>query len=206
MIAALGDLRKRYRKQLPFIVVVAVILVAASFYIYRQSRVYVPPEFLVARDRAVMISGEIVSLTNESAATLDEISAKDRAGRYSEGLDLVLQDIHRNSLIRSKAADLAEQLRLMALGLNQVKPSAAAAVGLQAVTSGSELVQRLVNYNNYTYELLNVLRYRLERNGDEATRFQIEDLITKMNNEAKAVNDLNQRYRQLIGEFDQLTR
>ena len=93
----------------------------------------------------------------------------------------------------------------MALRLGEVKPKEAATVGLEATTNGLELVQRLINYNNFTQELLGVLQTRLKSNGSPQTRERIEQIILRMNQEVEAVNKLNERYREQMKEFDRLT-
>lgn len=165
----------------------------------------VPQEFLEARARAATISEEIVALTRESSDSLGKISDADSAGRYSEGLNLVLVEVGRNSVIREKAVDLSEELKNMAVSLEGVSPDEAAQVGLRAVTSGLEMVQRLVNYNNYTYDLLNALQARLGANNAQEKRANIESAIEKMNQEAAKINELNAEYNRLMEEFDKLT-
>lgn len=187
-------------------IALALILVVAGAYWYQQSQIiFVPQEFRDSRNRAAEISSRIVQLTDASVTTLGQISAADQKGDYKRGLQLVQEEIDRNKEIKNQAFALSEELKIMLLNLGAVKPKKAAEVGLQATTSGLELAQRLVNYNNLAQELLSVLEMRLESNGSSETRQRIEQIILRMNEEAEAVNNLNNQYQEEMKEFDQLT-
>lgn len=165
-----------------------------------------PPQFFEARNRAGEISNRIVELTHTSVDNLELISAADEAGRYKRGLELTQEEIDRNAEVKNEAFKLSEELKIMALNLNEVRPKEAAEVGLQATTNGLELVQHLINYSNLTEELLGVLQTRLKSNGSPETRERIEQIILRMNQEAEAVNKLNDEYREEMKNFDQLTQ
>lgn len=167
--------------------------------------VNVPVEFSEARRRAGNAADKITGLTNISRSNLERISEADRSGDYTAGLALIVGEIDRNEEVRETAVDLSEELRDMAKHINYVQPSEASAIGLSAVTTGIELVQRLINYNNNSQELLNTLRSRLENKGDEETRERIEELIGAMNEEAGIINNLGSEYKDLMLQFDGLT-
>ena len=167
--------------------------------------VYVPLDFLESRNRAADAAQRITDLTNISASNLGSISDADQRGDYAGGIKLVSAEIERNKKIGDAAIDLSEELREMAKNLNSVKPSDASSLGFRAVTTGIELVQRLVSYNNNMHELLNTLQTRLNNGGDDSTRARIEELINALNDEAKVINQLDSDYKNLMGQFDNLT-
>ena len=198
--------RKKNRK-LVYAAALAVVLLASGWYWYSQSQTaYVPQEFYDARGRAAEISSRIVQLTDASVQTLRLISTADEAGNYRRGLTLITEEVDRNNEIKNQAVKLSEEVKTMALNLGAVKPEKAASAGLQAATTGLELAQRLVNYNNYAQELLAVLQTRLKSNGTPHTREKIEEIILKMNQEAEAINDLNEKYQEETREFDRLVK
>ena len=173
--------RKKNRK-LVYTAALAVVLLAGGWYWFVQSQAaYVPPQFFEARNRAGEISNSIVELTDTSVGNLRLISAADESGKYEKGLELTLEEVDRNTEVKNEAFKLSEELKTMALRLGEVKPKEAATVGLEATTNGLELVQRLINYNNFTQELLGVLQTRLKSNGSPQTRERIEQIILRMN-------------------------
>lgn len=169
------------------------------------ANIYVPVKFLEARIRAANAADKLADLTEQSAANLSSISGADQRGDYVRGLELVTAEIERGRDIRNTAVDLSEELRDMANGLATVTPKEATAVGFAAVTTGIELVQRFVSYNNNLQELFNTLEARLENEGDEHTRARINELIDALNEEAIVINNLGSEYKNLMIQFDGLT-
>ena len=190
-----------------YIALLVIILLAGGRYWYSQSQAaHVPQEFYDARGRAAEISSRIVQLTSASVQTLRLISTADEAGNYKRGLTLVTEEVDRNKEIKNQAVKLSEEVKTMALNLGTVKPEKAASAGLQAATTGLELAQRLVNYNNYAQELLAVLQTRFKSSGSPETRQRIEQIILRMNQEAETINNLNERYQEETREFDRLVK
>ncbi|OGY60374.1 MAG: hypothetical protein A3B23_01660 [Candidatus Colwellbacteria bacterium RIFCSPLOWO2_01_FULL_48_10] len=186
-----------------------VILVGLAAYFavrfFWNSAPFIPPAFLEARARGSVLSENIIKLSQESLKNLEKISDADKAGDYSNGLNLVIGEISRNELARASALSLSNELEVMALKLGDVKPKAAMNVGLQAIIGQSQLVQRLINYNGYIYELLDVLRVRFSNKGASGAK-EVADIIKQMNEESQSINDLNYKYRELMAKFDGLTR
>lgn len=165
----------------------------------------VPDEFIEARTNAGEIAEEITDLTRASSRNINTIGDAERAGDFQYGLELVTEEINRNARIRQDAVDLSEELKVMSINLSAVHPSRASDIGYQAVTTGLELVQHLVNYNNYTYELLDVIQARLEGSGESNAEDKIKELILNINTEAELVNEINEEYKSLSSKFDSLT-
>lgn len=199
--------RKKKNRKLVYTAALAVVILAGGWYWYSQNQAaHIPQEFYDARGRAAEISSRIVQLTDASVQTLQLISAADEAGNYRRGLTLVTEEVGRNNEIKNQAVKLSEEVKTMALNLGAVKPEKAASAGLQAATTGLELAQRLVSYNNYAQELLSVLQARLKSNGSPETKQKIEQIILKMNEEAETINNLNERYQEETREFDRLAK
>ena len=197
---------KSWRKKWLYGTLLVVALTAGGWYLYSQTAgTYVPQAFYESRDRAAKVSERITQLTSASVTTLGQISDADAKGDYRRGLQLVEQEIDRNEAIKKEAIKLSEELKIMATNLGAVKPKKAAETGLQAATTGLELTQRLINYNGLSQELYDVLQTRLKKNGDPQTRQRIEAIILRMNEEAEAINGLNEKYREEMGQFEKLT-
>jgi hypothetical protein len=169
------------------------------FYFITVDPKSVPSEFLMARQEASAIAEEIVGLSSQSAGNLTEISRLDQEGKYSDALNLISEELERNRQAREKAIGLSSQLELMATNIAGISPASASQVALQAVSSETTLISRLITYNDYLNQLLEVLRDKFMglSNGNS-----IPDLISKINNEATAINDLNKKFNDLIEDFD----
>jgi len=165
---------------------------------------FIPQPFLEARARGSVFAENIIKLTEKSLDNLKLISDEDRAGNYSRGIDLIIGELSRNEITRHNALGLSKELEIMASLLAEVKPREAIDVGFQAILSQSQTVQRLLNYNNDIYQLLDILRIRFENRGSSGAE-RVGGLLSKMNDEAKAVNELNAKYAELMAKFDSLT-
>lgn len=174
------------------------------FYASAGDTPFIPPAFLEARSRGSVFAENIVKLTSESIDNLSLISNEDKAGNYSQGIDLIIKELSRNELARESAIGLSKELEIMASNLEDVRPKEAVNVGLQAILSQSQTVQRLLNYNNDIYQLLDILRIRFENKGASGAE-RVGSLLEKMNEESAAINDLNAKYAELMAKFDSLT-
>jgi len=191
---------KQFRLLILFIVVVFFVLFI--YFFLRFSAVEpknIPGNFLMARQEASVIASEIVSLSNESTNNLNEIARLDKEKKYTEALLLVSRELERNRQAREKAIKLSVYLETMAKNLNQISPASASQLALQAISSETGLISRLITYNDYLTQLLEVLREKfLGKNIGN----KIPELIAKINDEAQAINDLNQKFNEVMREFD----
>ncbi len=189
------------------IFVVGGILYASTFL---GEKPVVPKQFSDARAGAAQTAEGIASMAGDSVTNLAKISGADKAGKYEEALNLVLVEVGRNSELRDRAEVLSQQLGLMTQALSQVRPQDAAQVGIQAIGKEYQIVQKLVDYNGLTYQLLDVLRGRYDGISSSPTsasaQAKINSLITDMNADASAVNVLNEEYKGLMTQFDSLTK
>lgn len=183
-----------------FFAVIALISYFAFHSLITDTRI-VPEEFLMAREEASVIAREIVGISNESAGNLAEISRLDQEEKYSEALALISEELERNRQAREKAIELSSQLELMAINIAGISPASASQVALQAVSSETALISRLITYNDYLNQLLEALRDKFMgySNGNS-----IPELISKINEEVQAINDLDRKFNDLIKEFDSI--
>ena len=204
MITRLGVVRKNWI-WIVAIVAAALILAFLIRLLNNSGQPHVPPEFLKARAVGEDASQVIVGISNNSIKNLQEIQADEKNGNYTAGLNLVLEEINQNNQARASAVQLSGQLNIMASNLSTVQPESAARIGLQAIIIESQIVEGLINYNNYTYQLLDLLHNRLQNGAASAPAAKINSVISQMNDQAKSINNLNTQYQSLMKQFDQMT-
>ncbi len=179
--------------------VVIILVVYFIFHFLTIDAKSIPDEFLMARQEASLIAEDIVNMANESAGNLSEISRLDQERKYAEALGLVSREIERNRQARERAISLSSQLEIMVKNIAGISPASASQVALQAVTSETTLISRLITYNDYLNQLLEALREKFIGNSNGNS---IPELIFKINNEVVAINDLDKKFNDLIEEFD----
>ena len=184
------------------ILIIFLLIVLVAYFVVRflfiETR-NIPPEFLKARQEASLIAQDIVSLSDETANKLNEVAQLDQEQKYTEALVLISQELERNRAARKKAVGLSQRLEAMANNLAQIKPASAGQTALEAVSSETALISRLINYNDYLNQILEVLRAKFlgKIDGDN-----IPELVSRANKEAKVINELNQKFNDVMKEFD----
>lgn len=163
---------------------------------------HVPEEFSEARIKGAKIAEEIIAQQAFTSRNLEQIAKYDKQKNTSEALILISTELLKNREAGQKAIQLSSQLEKMASEIISIRPSKARDVATAAVTSEVTLVSRLLTYNNYLSQLFEVLRGKFETgisgNG------KVKDLITKINDEVGAINELDKRFHDSLAEFDSL--
>ncbi len=188
---------KRVRLLILFIIIILLAYFVLRFWAIQPKNV--PDDFLRARQEASLIAQQIVSFSNESANNLDELARLDKEGQHTEALVLISQELERNQQAREKGIELSVQLETMAKNLAQISPASASQVALQAIASETALISRLITYNDYLAQLLEVLQEKFLGKSSDG---KIAELIGKINDEIQAINDLNQKFNDVMKEFD----
>ena len=160
----------------------------------------IPPNFLKAREEASLMAKNIVVISGKTAENINKISDFDKKGEYAEALNLISEELNNNNEARSQAVNLSVQLEIMAKNLADISPASMGQIALQAISSETALINRLITYNDYLIKLLEVLQKKILGQGGNSG--QISELIGKINEEAKVINNLDKNFNQLMDEFD----
>lgn len=184
------------------IFIIFIIIIFLTYFAVRliNPRPYTPPEFLKAKEEASLIAKDIVSISGKTAGNISQISNFDKEGKYTEALNLISEELTNNGKARSQAVNLSVQLEIMAKNLADISPASMGQTALQAISSETTLINRLINYNDYLIQLLGILQKRILGQGGSSV--QISELIGKINNEAGTINDLDKNFNQLMTDFN----
>ncbi|PJA41845.1 hypothetical protein CO177_00330 [Candidatus Wolfebacteria bacterium CG_4_9_14_3_um_filter_37_9] len=162
-----------------------------------------PKEFLEARQEASLIAKDIIDISGRTAENIKKISDLDKNKEYTEALNLISEELNNNREARENAISLSTKLEIMAKNVSQISPAVAGQIAIQAISSETTLISRLITYNDYLIKLLEILQAKFlekEKNAND----KIADLIEKINDEARAINDLNNNFNNLMTEFDKI--
>jgi len=184
-------------------VLIFLAIVLAAYFLIRilpSSAQKVPAEFLEAKYNASSIAQGIVTLSKDLTKNLEEINRLDSEKKYSDAINLLTQEIDRNKETKNKAINLSEELSRMALAVPNISPASDSQVALQAISSETALISHLIVYNDYLNQLLEELRLKLL--GKNTSSSKIQDLILKINEEVKTINELNIKFNSLMDKFD----
>jgi len=161
----------------------------------------IPADFLKARQQASLIAQEIVGISNESSRNLENISKLDEEKRYVDAIKLVAQELEHNNQVRQRAIYLSSQLEIMAKNVSSITPGSSAQKALEAISLETTLINRLITYNDYLNQLLGILRDKF-LGQNKNSHDKIVELVSKINEEAKAINEINQKFNDKLSDFD----
>ena len=180
---------------------VAILVVGYGIVLLWQSSKQVPAAFLDARTQSAIIAQNIVQLSNQSNATLEQVNVDDAKGDYKDALTLVSSTIAQSEQLRDQAVQLSNQIGSMTQavsGINSVQEQQAA---FEAISAHLALINQLINYSGDLENLLTALQARFAGAPSSAN---IQALVNQINTDVAAINNFNNQASQAMQEFDTL--
>ncbi|BCX15800.1 MAG: hypothetical protein KatS3mg098_029 [Candidatus Parcubacteria bacterium] len=189
-------------KKLKLIIFFLILLGAVSFGVFNLlfSKAEIPPAFQQGRSQASLYAKEIVGLIHEISQSLREIQNLEGKDKDAKALDIVLVQIEKNNQVRQKAVLLAEELTKMTNAISYIRPPKVGKTALEALSTETVLIQRLVNYNELLSKLLTLIKDGLFSKKTDYD--EINKVVNQLNKEADEINKLNDKFLSLIGDFD----
>ncbi len=184
--------------------VVIVIVGYVTYKVILVSAFGTPKDFSDARERGALISQEIVGLSNDLNSRLKEINELDKSGNLTEALQKTTELATKSVEIRARAVDLSAEMEKMTSSLPKIKEEEAKQAVLDSVSNRLALISRLINYSDYVYQLLDVLRQRFTNQYVESGK--VSSLISKINDEVQAINTFNQSAISAMEKFDAISK
>lgn len=190
---------RRAKITIVFLLIVSAVYLLARFFTPEIKNV--PEEFLKARQEASLIAKDIIGLSGQTAGNIAVISEFDKEAKYSDALNLISQELERNRQAREKAIELSKQLESMIKNIPKISPASASQAALEALTSETALISRLISYNDYLVQLMDILKKKFlfqEKDGNG----RVLELINKINEEARMINELDKNFNKSMDKFD----
>jgi hypothetical protein len=187
-------------KQWLWIFVTVVLAISVVAFIFFPRHGFVPVEFSEARIYGAETAQKIVALSDKSITALEEIAALDSAGEIPEALIRISKELSEISIIRDEAVALASQLERMAKLIPEIRPKKAREAATEAISAEVALVSRLISYNDALVKLFTVLEDKFQNKTSSDSK--VEELLNKMNEEARAINEFNRIFNNAIDSFD----
>jgi hypothetical protein len=194
-----------FSRRAKWIVAFIVVIVAGyGLVLFWQSQNQVPTAFVNARAQSALIAQNIVTLSNQSNATLVQVNTDDENGDYKDALTLVSSTIAQSVELRNQAVDLSNQIENMTQALSGINSVAAQQAALEAISSHLALINQLINYSGDLGNLLDALQARFE--GAPSNGQNIQALVNQINTDVAAINNFNNQASQAMQQFDTITK
>jgi len=202
---------KLSRRTTIIIVFVVVIALGYGLTLFWQSQNQVPVAFVNARAQGATIAQNIVTISNQSNATLAEVNADDAKGDYKDALTLVSGMITQSEDLRNQAVQLSNQIEIMTQALSGISSIDEQQAALEAISSHLALINQLINYSGDLGNLLTALQAHFSGVLAPATGMggiaqSIPTLVNQINTDVAAINNFNNQAMQAMAQFDTLTK
>lgn len=179
-----------------------IIIGAGALIISYFMRGGVPRAFFEARLKAAGAANNLAVLINNSLNNLHRIEQFEAGNSNDQALSLVEFEIGRKQEKQSAAVLLAGYLEDMARAGMTISSSGARGLAIEAVTSGVSMVSRIVSYNSSLDQVFSAIQEKIS-SGSAPTGVNIRALLASVNNDGKAINDLNASFNETLRKFDQ---
>jgi hypothetical protein len=194
------------RRTTIIIVFVVVIALGYGLTLFWQSENQVPVAFVNARAQGATIAQNIVTISNQSDATLAQVNADDAKGDYKDALTLVSGMITQSEDLRNQAVQLSNQIQIMTQALSGISSIDEQQAALEAISSHLALINQLINYSGDLGNLLTALQAHFSGVPATGVAQNIPAMVNQINTDVAAINNFNNQATQAMAQFDTLTK
>jgi hypothetical protein len=178
-----------------------VLLGTGAFALFKQQN-QIPQSFIEARSEGAAIAANIVSLSNQSATTLQQVNKLDEQGNYTDALTMTTDLVNQSQQLRDQAIALSTQIGNMTKALTGVNSFEARQAAFQSIASQLALITQLVNYSNDLDKLLLTLQGHFSGKAIEPN--DVQGLVGQINLDVTAINSFNNQASQAMAQFDKI--
>ncbi len=195
----LGKMTKKTKAILIAIIVLIAIILFSYFALVRSGSI-IPDDFSNARQLAWNYSQIIAGAVKDTPQNLKLIQQLESAGKSTEALNVLIEEAKKNASAQDAAIKLSGELETMAKEIPNIEPQKSGEAALVAISSETTLIYKLVAYNNYISNLLELLRQKLT--GKLFGVAKINSVIDSINSEIDEINGLNAQFVNYMNSFD----
>ncbi len=182
------------------LVFIAVVALGYAIVWFAERSTGVPQDFTQARLQGAIIAQNIVNLSNQSTADLEQIDTLDQKGDYADALTLTTNLVTQSQQIRDQAVSLSAQIGAMTQALSGISNFDAQQAALESISNRLALINQLISYSADLSSLLDILRSRFA--GQPGTNAEVETLVNQINTDVNAINNYNSQAGQAMDRFD----
>jgi len=193
------------KKRTAVVVGIAFFTIGALAGVYAFSNKGLPSEFVSTRDKAAVVSQDIVNLTNQTNETLERANKLDIEGMGTQTLSIIDEARATNSGAYQKAFQLSGYLKDLAESLRYISNRESQRVAYEAIATELGLVSEFIVYTKNVSKFLDELSLAVSQN-TAINRNAARSSLDEANDSAKKINALNNQFLQKMGEFDASVR
>jgi len=186
-------------------IIFIVLVVAASFGIGRillSQGKSIPAEFSQSRANGGEVAAKIMSFLENSLIRLELVAKHDSDYRPQEALTIISEQLAAAKENDNSALILATQLETLARTAEDIRPSQARQIAVEAVGNEVALVSRMIVYNAQLKDLFELLKDKVSGRRKVGAE-EVNRLIAALNYLAGGINELNEKFNSGMRQLDQ---
>lgn len=161
---------------------------------------HVPGDFADARQSASQYAQTIADSLKDTSQNLQKIQQLEEEWKDDQALTLLVAEVQKNQMARDASVKLAGELEKMARGIPDIRPQKSAENALVAITAETQLIYKLVSFNDYMGQLLKLMQDKLT--GKIYGIDKINQVVDSINAEVDSINNLNSQFEKYLKTFD----
>ena len=194
------------KKAITIVLVTVVLVVGVAFFSqYLKNRPFVPESFTEARIAGAAAAQKLGALLDASLANLVLIDQYDQRWDTTNALVIITQEINKSREKIDAAIALSTEMEKMARAITEIRPAAAKQIAFEAVSSGVAAATRIAAYNDYLIQLFDTLKAKFQGKLFDSGE-KVKGLITQLNDQGNAINELNKKFTASLEDFDALMK
>ena len=194
-----GRLPKKIRRIIWIVAgLIALFIVAYFAWFYFGS--HVPSSFTEARQSASLNAQTIADALKDTPQNLQKIQQLEAEWKDDQALSLLVEEVKKNQAAGNASIDLSSELEKMAESIPDIQPKRAAESALVAVSAETQLIYKLVSFNDYMAQLLKLLQDKITNKIYGVDK--INQVVDAINGEVDSINQLNSQFRDYLKTFD----
>jgi hypothetical protein len=180
-----------------------VLMGTGAFAFFKQQN-QIPLSFIEARSQGAAIAANIVALSNQSVANLEQVNKFDEQGKYADALTITTDLVTQSQKLRDQAIALSNQVGDMTTALSSVNSFEAQQAALESIASQLAIITQLLNYSNDLDKLLLTLQNHFTNKAWQPN--DVVTLVNQINLDVTAINSFNTQATQDMAKFDTIVR
>jgi hypothetical protein len=201
MFLSFGNLSKRLRGIIISVLALCFLFVFGYVFWYFFGT-HVPSSFSQARIAAFEYAQNLSDALKDTPSNLHKIQELEKQSKDDQALALLVEEIKKNQIATEASINLSKELEKMAQDIAYIRPKRSAQKALVAITAETQLIYKLVSFNNYMAQLLRLLQDKVT--GKIYSVEKINQLVDVLNSEVDSINQLNSQFRDYLNDFDGL--
>ena len=183
-----------------WVVIGLMTLVLITYLVLSYFGPHVPSDFTDARIAASANAKTIADTLKDSPQNLQKIQQLQEEWKDDQALTLLVAEFQKNQAARDASVQLAGELEKMAQSIPDIRPKKSAENALVAITSETQLIYKLISFNDDMSQLLKLMQDKITNKIYGVDK--VNQMVDAINSDVDSINQLNGQFENYLKTFD----